>query len=82
MSKRFLKGGSKYISIDDIASVEDVHSYANGCNNEYRADICMKSGVHYQLPAGIPAKYIVEMLIQGEVIDVAKEWELSNTEGF
>lgn len=82
MSNRFLKGENKYIRIDEIASVEDVPSYSKGTNKACRADICMKSGIHYQLPAGIPAAYVVEMLIQGEVIDVAEEWKLSNTEGF
>jgi hypothetical protein len=34
------------------------------------------SGRCHQMPPGIPAAFIIEMLIQGGVVDVQKEFEL------
>ena len=77
MSKRFLKNGDNYARIDEVESVRSIDE-----EGSIRAMVSLKSGAYFKLPAGVPAAYVVEMLIQGEVIDVAEEWKLSNTEGF
>ena len=68
---RFIKSQSNYISINDIESVQE-HTHLEAPI----VHVTTTSGRCHQMPPGIPAAFIVELLIQGNTLDVQKEFEL------
>ena len=67
---RFIKSQSNYISINDIESVQE-HTHLTAPI----VHVTTTSGRCHQMPPGIPAAFIVELLIQGDTLDVQKEFE-------
>jgi len=67
---KFIGYNSNYISINDIESVKE-HTHLEAPI----VHVTTKSGRCHQMPSGISAAFIVERLIQGETLDVQKEFE-------
>jgi hypothetical protein len=68
---KFLKSQGTYIAIAEVESIKEVfHSGSS------QVHVSTKSGACHVMPWGIPAAFIMELLIQGEVIDVQKEFQL------
>ena len=70
MSNRFIKAEGKYIRIDDIESVQE-HTHLEAPI----VHVITKSGRCHTMPVGIPAAFIIEMVIQGGTLDVQEEFE-------
>ena len=70
---KFLKSKGTYLRVEDIESIKEVSHLGAKI-----VHVITKSGHAHVMPTGVPAKFIMEMLIQGDVLDVQEEFSLAS----